>query len=191
MLIPKLKPTAEGEYVFSLAPPRGLFSSLLLIISGAFAFVMVFLNLFAWLLDDSEIPGFMISITVVFTFVFLIIFFDRREARKKGIHIHFSISSNPKYYSIVKHQEVIEKNPLDPSRFKIAVLKLPGAAGRIIVPTYVLLLKADNIAESYRAETSEGYGYALLHFSNREKLIMNVKKFCKKLGIEMPLLKTG
>ncbi len=191
MLIPKLKTTAEGEYAFSLTPPRGLFSSLLLIISGAFTFVLTFIILFAWLLDDSEIPGFMISVTVLFTLVFLIVFFDRREAQKKGIHIHFSTSSNPKYYRVVKHQEVIEKNPLDTNRFKIAILKLPGAAGRIIVPTYVLLLKADHVTESYRTETSEGSGYALLHFSNIETLIINVEKFCKKLGIETPLLKTG
>lgn len=185
MLIPSLKKTKSG-YAFSLPPPRGFFSNFLLMISGAFSFTLATMTLTSWIFDRSTIPDFMISTTIIVTLTFLYTLLDRKLAQKKGVHIRFFISSNTWHYCVLRNKNIIEENPLTSDRLSIAIMKLPGSAGRIIVPTYVLLFRADFVDEGYRAKTSEGDGYALMHFTNQKKLLEHVKRFCETLGLATP-----
>ncbi|MCP3868666.1 MAG: hypothetical protein GY703_11335 [Gammaproteobacteria bacterium] len=165
--------------------PRGCLSALLLIVSGAFAFVFWSIIFLSRASSEAPIPSNLPIAAAASSTLFLFVLFDRIVARAMGVKIRFVQDGQGVRYEVLHRRRILQGDRLKTDRLYVAPLELPGRAGRIFVPTYALLLVLDEDIPGYSVMAEPGPALVLINAADMDVLGARMEEFCSALSLEM------
>lgn len=179
-----MKVQPDGCLILMLPPPRGCFSALVLIIAGAFSFVLLSFIFLLQVSDNKPVPGEFKMTAAVSSVVFLIVLIDRMVAQGRGLKIRFVKRAQELRYEVLYRGRIVQENFLESSGLFVGPLALPGQIGCILAPAYALFLTLDEDVPGYTVAVEDKHALVLISATNLEALGSRIEMLYLALGLD-------